>query len=575
MGGVGSLNKISCSTLLKEKLIGEGYSDFIQDGVVDFYDLLTCIKKDSFQADNYFLKKPSMFNALDLSYYKHFSLAELYSLGFITKKLKFRCPSCGYQYIFTPSEIIWKKSLYGCACCSGRVVVAGVNDLRSNDNHNILLDWDYSKNRFTPESVSAYSSKLVNWKCHKCGYCWKKDVSSRNSKRDPRGCPVCTNQKIISGVNDFATVNKKYMFLWDYAKNELNPTKISPSNSKKVHLRCPKGHSFTVKCNNLTTKLKVGHIPCPYCSGKRVVSGVNDAATLYPYILEKWDYNKNKLKPTEVLPFSDNIIWWKCSKGHSWNTSIGYMCRENTGCPICWQECGTSNIEREIKEYIKEIYQGKVEENKKLYNNFFSKESDIVLPDKKLAIEVNGVYYHSTAIRSDPLYHKKKLEDVKKFLSCNLYFVWEDDWLYANTQSKVLLNDLVKGTMQFFPYFREVSYSVALRLSRQKVGVLPKNCKYYLAKNKGDSLLLAESDGIILYSSNPFRMLNSLSYLPDSIFAFTLSVGLSHLLENITNLSLIKGDVVDKFSVIDNKRVDGEYSSVSCYSEEINIWRFR
>lgn len=526
---------------------------------------------------NYFLDKPTAFLAIDTDYYAGFSLNDLANLGTSTKKVCFRCLDCGYSYSFTPSEIIYKKSNYGCACCTGRVVVPGINDLASNDNYDLLKDWDYSKNRFLPTEVTYSSSKVVNWLCHVCGYSWKKDVSTRNSISSPRGCPVCSNQKVAAGINDFATKNKEYMHLWDYSKNSLDPTKITPSNSQKVYMLCEQGHSFSAKCNNLTTKLQQGHVPCPYCSRKKVMSGLNDAATLYPFILDKWDYSKNSFLPSDIQPFSNKMVWWICPDGHSWQTSIGYMCRENTGCPTCWRNKGISSLEKEVQGYVESIIHNEsMVSKKKSYNHFFAKEVDIVVEGCNLGVEVNGVYYHSTQVRKDPLYHKKKSEDARNYLNLSLLFIWEDDWNNATDECKFLLDCYFNGSDCSFPHFQKIAYSTALRKSNSMVGVLPKGANYYLGRTKGRDLLFAEIDGTIVYSSNIFLLLNSLNFVSSEINKIVVPDGLSKRLEPyLKGMELVKNDLVDKNAVLNNTRTDEVDTGVYCYSDGLSIWRFR
>ena len=39
-------------------------------------------------------------------------------------------------------------------------------------------------------------------------------------------------------------------------------------------------------------------------------------------LLSEWDYEQNKLKPTEVSRTSVKRVWWKCRHGHSWSMKI-------------------------------------------------------------------------------------------------------------------------------------------------------------------------------------------------------------------------------------------------------------
>ena len=77
---------------------------------------------------------------------------------------------------------------------------------------------------------------------------------------------------------------------------------------------------------------------CPICSGARVIAGINDLATTDNQLLSEWDYEQNKLKPTEVSRTSAKRAWWKCRHGHSWSMKINERTILNKGCRICEQE---------------------------------------------------------------------------------------------------------------------------------------------------------------------------------------------------------------------------------------------
>lgn len=67
----------------------------------------------------------------------------------------------------------------------------------------------------------------------------------------------------------------------------------------------------------------------------KLISGFNDLATLYPDIIEEWDYEKNNpQKPSDTYPKSNKKYWWKCSLGHSWKAQV-YSRTTGKGCPYC------------------------------------------------------------------------------------------------------------------------------------------------------------------------------------------------------------------------------------------------
>jgi len=249
--------------------------------------------------------------------------------------------------------------------------------------------------------------------------------------------------------------------------------------------------------------------------------------------------------------------------------------RENTGCPVCWANNGVSSLEREVSKYVEGLLKCKVSK-KKSYNHFFAKEIDIVAEGYNLGVEVNGVYYHSTEVRKDPLYHKKKSEDVRKYLNLSLLFIWEDDWVSATNECKFLLDCYFNGTNCYFPHFQEISYSTALRKSKSMVGVLPKGATYYLGRTKGRDLLFAEIDGTIVYTSNIFLLLNSLNYVAPKISKVVVPDGLLKRLEDVLNsMELVRGELVDKNAVLNNVRTDEVDTGIYCYSDGLSVWRFR
>lgn len=125
---------------------------------------------------------------------------------------------------------------------------------------------------------------------------------------------------------------------WDFEKNgELSPDEVLWQSSKKIWWLCERKHSFCVPpCNRIRFKKQTKEIyvsPCPYCSGKRVLCGVNDLATTNPELIKEWDFKKNAIKPSEVTFGSHNKVWWLCDKGHSWQAVI--YSRKQRGCPYC------------------------------------------------------------------------------------------------------------------------------------------------------------------------------------------------------------------------------------------------
>ena len=56
----------------------------------------------------------------------------------------------------------------------------------------------------------------------------------------------------------------------------------------------------------------------------------------YPELVAEWHPTKNgNLLPDEFHVGSHEKVWWKCSKGHEWQTELRLRTRRGYGCPKC------------------------------------------------------------------------------------------------------------------------------------------------------------------------------------------------------------------------------------------------
>ena len=132
-------------------------------------------------------------------------------------------------------------------------------------------------------------------------------------------------------MSNYLKDNKELMKQWDYEKNKsLNLDKLTIGSSKKAWWKCEKGHSY-----DATIKSKaIGNLKCPICYNRRILKGYNDLATTNPELLPEWDYKKNTISPDEITAGAEKMIWWICSKGHSYQ-SLVYNRKKGVGCPYC------------------------------------------------------------------------------------------------------------------------------------------------------------------------------------------------------------------------------------------------
>jgi hypothetical protein len=191
-------------------------------------------------------------------------------------------------------------------------LIVGKNDLATT-HPEIAKEAD----GWDPTSVTSGIDKKLQWKCPK-GHAYISRVDHRNAGS---GCPFCSGNRVLSGFNDLATTNP------DLAKEAdgWDPTIVIAGSNKKLQWKCSKNHSWKSTSNNRSQGSG-----CPFCSGNRVLSGFNDLATTNPDLAKEadgWD-------PTIVNAGSNKKLQWKCSKNHSWKSTV-FSRREGSGCPVC------------------------------------------------------------------------------------------------------------------------------------------------------------------------------------------------------------------------------------------------
>ena len=210
-------------------------------------------------------------------------------------------------------------------------------------NPELIEEWDYDKNKdlgVSPETVSYGSNKDVWWICSK-GHGWNAPIARRSTQN--RGCPYCTNQKVLKGYNDLASKYPKLLKEWNYDKNDIKPDEILYGSARKVWWKCKDcGYEWETSVLYRTGRRKTN---CPKCAPKlnrekqlaNQISNEGSFGDNYPELLEEWDFEKNvSVDPYKIVAGSSEKVWWKCKKyGHEWDAVVVSRTRMGTGCPTC------------------------------------------------------------------------------------------------------------------------------------------------------------------------------------------------------------------------------------------------
>lgn len=104
------------------------------------------------------------------------------------------------------------------------------------------------------------------------------------------------------------------------------------------------------------------------------------------------------------------------------NTAVSWM--RQHGIEVVKNHSGSYG-EDEVKKFIKDLGVDFVSNSRDILGT--GEELDIFIPEKKFAIEYNGVYWHSTQHKTKEYHQKKSL--VCKENGIRLLHIWEDDWV--------------------------------------------------------------------------------------------------------------------------------------------------
>lgn len=138
------------------------------------------------------------------------------------------------------------------------------------------------------------------------------------------------------------------------------------------------------------------------------------------------------IKDLDRLGFKCN----KCEVVNEVSIINGYL----PTCNKCSKYKGYSIIEEEITNFIQTHYKGTIQlKNRSL---LFPYEIDIYLPELNLAIEVNGIYWHSEIWGKYKNYHLNKTEGCLK-QDIHLIHIFDHEWITKqNIIKSIILNKL-------------------------------------------------------------------------------------------------------------------------------------
>ena len=335
------------------------------------------------------------------------------------------------------------------------------NGLMVKHVNDLITYWDYEKNsslKLNPEVIPVHSSVTTHWRCPN-GHKWEEKVSTMYRRKHK--CFYCSGRLVVPGYNDLKTLYPDIAAEWDIESNVITPDKVSPKDTNSYYWRCINKHPrFKRSVEHRVIRKDV----CPYCTGRKVATGFNDIETLYPKLVNEWDYEGNNgLLPSQVSSESGKEYKWICPKEHHYSMKVKLRTHSTklVDCPICNKSRSTSFPEQAIFYYCKKFFPDAISRYKGLSKNGL--ELDIYLPRWKIGIEYDGKYSHSSS--------EAKEREKRKYIICQsknikLIRIKEDereDW-YNESADEVYYvkkrpNDMEMNDFLYFFFSRITSWS--------------------------------------------------------------------------------------------------------------------
>jgi len=300
-------------------------------------------------------------------------------------------------------------------------------------NTSYKLEYDYVKSQI--ESIDGYkllSKEYINAKSKLKIQCPEGHIYQAlfHKFKNGRRCPECYNKN--RGYDQRFEYNDVKSYIESYGYKLLSGE--YKNINTKLKLQCPEGHIYQASYN----VFKNGH-RCKICSDKKgslkqrlKYNDVKSYIESYGYKLLSGEYKNNRVK-----------MDIQCPEGHIFkmkynNFQIGQRC------PICNYNNISSKPEKEIQEYIRSIYNGKIINNDRntIINPLtgWNLELDIYLPELNKAIEFNGTYWHS--LDKAKIYDKIKADQCEQ-KNIDLLIIDENEWGNNKEKCEKIINNYV------------------------------------------------------------------------------------------------------------------------------------
>lgn len=330
------------------------------------------------------------------------------------------CPKCGTKLRFT-GESNKKRG-------SSKKSEKLTND-RFIEKCNEIFDgyYDYSKTDLEKKDDKGRVCII----CPKHGEFWQNPYSHLNG----HGCSKCGKEN-ASKTQKMTTeefikkVRKIHKGKYDYTDT------VYTGCYDKVDIICPIHGKFSQSAYSHLN----GH-GCKKCANEyladQIISNTEEFIEKARKV-HKFDKNDYSLVDYKGAKVPVTII---CENGHTYS-QIPNKHLSGHGCPYCTHNI--SNQEKEITDYINSLGFETENNNRKLLGD--TKEIDIIIPSRKIAIEFDGLYWHCEKNKPNKTFHLDKTVECGKN-GFRLIHIFEDEWLFNKDIVKSRLNAILGGNI--------------------------------------------------------------------------------------------------------------------------------
>lgn len=288
------------------------------------------------------------------------------------------------------------------------------------------------------DRLTTGSHARVEWVCpHDPRHRWTAEVASRVRGA---GCPFCAGQRALTGVDDLATLRPDVAGL---LADPRDASGVTVGSGRVLRWRCPDcGHVWRAPVKNVVRSRDAGRTGCPACAGRtgRTRRGLvaDERPDLVAEAVDPHDLDG-------VTSGSGKVVRWRCTR-HTRPVTYEMSVRNRVrgeGCPVCAgtpsrahrPSCttGMAGQDRsdvgahELADAVRTLVGPDVEVLANDRQLLSGRELDVVVPSRHVAVEYEGLWFHSEAMQRDTASHLDKVRACAA-LGYRLVLVWEDDW---------------------------------------------------------------------------------------------------------------------------------------------------